>query len=71
MPVDPMTLGGVSVCSALGLTAQMALLHVLKDYLLPGDPESSDLLVEEGASLHPQEGIHQRAMGLLSSRWAE
>lgn len=33
----------------------MAFLHVLKGYLLAGDPESFELLVEEGASLRPQD----------------
>lgn len=65
-PADSMTLGSPSAVS--GLASQMALLHVIKGHMPPGDPESSDLLVGEGDSLGPQDSKGQRACFLLSGR---
>ena len=64
---DSVTLGSPS--AAWGLAAQMALLNVIKDHLLAGDPELSDLLAGEGASFVSRDSKGQRVCFLLP--WAE
>ena len=61
----PCRLHDSGVSAAPALASQMAMLHATKSYLLARTLGTSDLLGEEGASLHPPDSKGQRVCLLL------